>query len=192
MTGLKRKAFDELLQAFCIQLELEAIANSQKPRLRTGRRRDKSTMAAGLRQVLFSSSSIFTFDVAGVLFDLYRSRAHYWMLRLQPLPLECFQKKMALPERNLQSIEEFITRFPSTTEMMIDVKERPIEPPKDYQKQKHHYSGKKKYHTCKHLIIKDSKKRVFVLSSSREGKVHDKRQLDEEKLVDFVPSGGKK
>ncbi|MBS9770601.1 transposase family protein [Trichodesmium erythraeum] len=114
------------------------------------------------------------------------------MLRLQPLPLECFQEKMALPERKLQSIEEFITRFPSTTEMMIDVTERPIQPPKDYQKQKHHYSGKKKYHTRKHLIIKDSKKRAFVPSSSRKGKVHDKRQLDEEKLVDFVSSGGKK
>lgn len=114
------------------------------------------------------------------------------MLRLQPLPLECFQEKMALPERKLQSIEEFITRFPSTIEMMIDVTERPIQPPKYYQKQKHHYSGKKKYHTRKHLIIKDSKKRAFVPSSSRKGKVHDKRQLDEEKLVDFVSSGGKK
>ncbi|MEH2125241.1 transposase family protein [Nostoc sp.] len=33
----------------------------------------------------------------------------------------------------------------------------------------------------------DQAKRVLVLSKAREGKVHDKRQLDEEKLVDFVP-----
>ena len=29
LTGLNPKAFDELLQAFCVLLELEAIANSQ-------------------------------------------------------------------------------------------------------------------------------------------------------------------
>ena len=34
LTWLNRKAFDELLQTFYAQLELEALANSQKPRLR--------------------------------------------------------------------------------------------------------------------------------------------------------------
>jgi hypothetical protein len=33
----------------------------------------------------------------------------------------------------------------------------------------------------------DQNKRVLVLSEVREGKVYDKRQLNEEKLADFVP-----
>ncbi|MEH2365792.1 hypothetical protein [Nostoc sp.] len=33
----------------------------------------------------------------------------------------------------------------------------------------------------------DQNKRVLVLSLARVGKVHDKRQLNEEKLADFVP-----
>nr|WP_293103971.1 transposase family protein [Okeania sp. SIO2F4] len=37
-----------------------------------------------------------TFDMAGVLFDLHRSRAHHWMLRLQPLRLECFRAENGL------------------------------------------------------------------------------------------------
>ena len=34
LTGLNRKAFDELLEAFYVQLNLEAIATMQKQRLR--------------------------------------------------------------------------------------------------------------------------------------------------------------
>ena len=94
---------------------------------------------------------------------------------------------MALPERKLESIGEFITRFPSVKEVMIDGTERPIQRPKEQQKQKNHYSGKKKRHTRKHLMMTDDNKRVLVISKAREGKVHDKRQLDEEKLVEFVP-----
>lgn len=70
---------------------------------------------------------------------------------------------------------------------MIDRTERPIQRPKDKQKQKNHYSGKKKRHTRKHLVMTDQNKRVLVLSSAIAGKVHDKRQLNEEKLADFVP-----
>jgi hypothetical protein len=36
-------------------------------------------------------------------------------------------------------------------------------------------------------MMTDDNKRVLVISKAREGKVHDKRQLDEEKLVEFVP-----
>ena len=36
-------------------------------------------------------------------------------------------------------------------------------------------------------MMTDQNKRVLVLSKAREGKVRDQRQLDEEKLADFVP-----
>ncbi|NES64764.1 MAG: transposase family protein [Okeania sp. SIO2D1] len=77
-----------------------------------------------------------------------------------------------MPKRKLQSIEEFITRFPSATEVMIDGTEWLIQRPKDHQKQKNHYSGKKKCHTSQHLIMTYSDQRVLVLSKAREGKVH--------------------
>ncbi len=47
---------------------------------------------------------------------------------------------------------------------MIDGTERPIQRPQDQQKQKDDYSGKKKRHTCKHLILTDRERRVLVLS----------------------------
>jgi hypothetical protein len=50
-----------------------------------------------------------------------------------------------------------------------------------------HYSGKKKRHTRKHTVMTTPDKQIIVLSPAREGKVHDKRQLAEEKLVDQIP-----
>ena len=82
--------------------------------------------------------------MAGLLFDLHRSQAHRWMLRLQLLLEKTLGKKMALPERKLESIEELITRFLSVTEVMIDGTEQPIQRPQYQQKQKEHYLGKKK------------------------------------------------
>ncbi|WP_293085633.1 transposase family protein [Okeania sp. SIO3B5] len=52
---------------------------------------------------------------------------------------------------------------------MIDGTERPIQRPKEQQKQKNHYSGKKKRHTRKHLIMTDENKRVLVLSLITRG-----------------------
>ena len=189
-TGLNRKAFDQLSQGFSIVLKQEAIACSLKHRKRAvggGRKARLQRVEDKLFFILFYFKCYPTFDVAGLLFDLHRSRAQRWMLRLQPLLEKVLEKKMALPERKLESIEEFMVRFPYAKEVMIDGTERPIQRPTDQKKQKNHYSGKKKCHTRKHLVMSDQDKRVLVLTKAREGKVHDKRQLNEAKLVDFVP-----
>jgi hypothetical protein len=67
--------------------------------------------------------------------------------------------------------------------MMIDPTERPIQRPKNQERQKENYSGKKRPSTRKHLAAVDETKRVRVLSKAHAGKVHDKRLLDEEGLA---------
>jgi len=59
--------------------------------------------------------------------------------------------------------------------------ERPIERPKDKEQQKKHYSGKKKKHTVKNLVITETKtKKIKVLSPTVAGKQHDKSLADEQ------------
>ena len=55
---------------------------------------------------------------------------------------------------------------------MIDGTQRPIQRPQEQHRHKDHYSGKKKRHTRKHLILTNRERRVLVLSKAREGKVH--------------------
>jgi hypothetical protein len=114
--------------------------------------------------ILFYFKIYPTFDLAGLLFDLDRAQAHHWMHRLQPILETVLGEKMALPERKITSIEEFVARFPDALRVMIDGTERPIQRPQDPEQQKLNYSGKKRRHTRKHLGAVDQGKRVLVLS----------------------------
>ncbi|MDJ0514703.1 MAG: hypothetical protein QNJ74_00090 [Trichodesmium sp. MO_231.B1] len=81
---------------------------------------------------------------AGILFDIDRSQAHYWVHRLQPLALEAaLGEKKVLPERQINSVQGFIERFPGVERVIMDGTERPVQRPTDSEKQKLNYSGKK-------------------------------------------------
>ncbi len=45
----------------------------------------------------------------------------------------------------------------------------------------------KKRHARKHITGTPSEKRVIILTKAKAGSVHDKRQLDEEKIVEHIP-----
>jgi hypothetical protein len=121
------------------------------------------------------------------LFNFDRSCAHDWVHRLLAVLETTLGDKQVLPLRKLRSMEEFIERFPDVKEVIIDGTERPVQRPQDPEKQKAHYSGKKKRHTRKHITGSTRQKRVILLTKARAGKVHDKRQLDEEPVVENIP-----
>ena len=80
---------------------------------------------------------------------------------------------MALPSRKIKSLEELVEIFPDAKDIFIDGTERPIQRPKDKEKQKKNYSGKKKAHTRKNILITDKNRRIGYLSPPEEGKKHD-------------------
>ena len=155
LTGLNRKAFEELKSAFAqVLANAEVPRRSPLPRQRAsgaGRKPTLETVEAKLFFILFYFKVYPTFDLAGFLFDLDRSQAHRWMHRLQPLLEETLGEKMALPQRKLTSLEEFVKAFPDVKRVILDRTERPIQRAKDREQQKEDYSGKKKRHTRTHL-----------------------------------------
>jgi hypothetical protein len=189
LTGLNRKAFDELCEVFEVVYQ-ESIESDTKPRKRArggGRKARLRTIESKLFFILFYFKCYPTFDVLSWLFDLERGRANRWVHRLQGILEIALGKKMVLPERKLESIEQFLAKFPEVREVIFDGTERPVQRPKDAEKQKEHYSGKKKRHTRKHITGSTRTKRVILLSQARAGKIHDKRQLDEADLVSNIP-----
>lgn len=187
MTGLNRKAFDALLPTFRAVYEQEGLEQPRQRAIGGGRKARLRTPQDKLFYILLYFKSYPTFDLAGLLFELDRAQAHYWMHRLQPILEATLGEKLALPERKLTSIEAFVERFPDVKRVMVDGTERPIARPQDPEVQKLHYSGKKKRHTRKHLAAVDPGKRVLVLSKAREGKLHDKKFHDEDDIVGSVP-----
>lgn len=59
-----------------------------------------------------------------------------------------------------------------------DGMERRIQRPKDAKQQKLNYSGKKKAHTVKNVLLADQIQKVLFLSDTVAGKTHDKRIAD--------------
>jgi hypothetical protein len=187
MTGLNRKAFEALVPTFSAVYEQTLLDQPRQRALGGGRKARLRTFRDKLFYILFYFKSYPTFDLAGLLFELDRAQAHYWMHRLQPILEAALGEKLALPERKLTSIEAFIERFPGVKRVMVDGTERPIARPQDPEAQKLNYSGKKKRHTRKHLAAVDECKRILVLSKAREGKLHDKKFHDEDDIVGSVP-----
>jgi Helix-turn-helix of DDE superfamily endonuclease len=167
MTGLNRKAFEELLASFTTAYQ-QSLFKTEVERKRAfggGRKATLGTMAEKLLYILLYCKCYPTFDLLSVLFNFDRSCAHEWVHRLLPILETALGCKQALPVGKLRSMEEFLERFPEVKEVILDGTERPVQRPKDAEMQKDHYSGKKKRHTRK----------------------HNKRQLDEEDLVGNIP-----
>ena len=89
-------------------------------------------------------------------------------------------------------LQEFFQAFPGSKEVFIDGTERPTQRPKDKDKQKETYSGKKKRHTRKNLVITEKNKRIGFLGKTVSGKTHDFTMLKKQASPDNMPPGIKK
>jgi hypothetical protein len=188
MTGFNRKAFESLLPSFAEAYEQSRI-NPDVERKRAvggGRKATLRTPCEKLFYILLYCKCYPTFELLGILFDFDRSCAWDWVHGLLPVLEQALGYKQALPEGKLRSLEEFLERFPDVKAVILDGTERPVQRPKDSQQQQEHYSGKKKRHTRKHITGSRRKKRVILLTQARGGRIHDKRQLDEAGLVEYI------
>jgi hypothetical protein len=178
LTGLKPNEFTDLLPTFA-----EVLANkmrrrhsddpNRQRRFGGGRKGFLPTPADKFFFILFYYKCYPTYDVLSFLFNCDRACACRRQFFLSGIMEKTLGKKLALPKRQLKSVEDFFKAFPEAKEVFIDGTERPIQRPKDKEKQKANYSGKKKRHTRKNLIMSTRKKRINFLSKTVEGKAHD-------------------
>ncbi len=146
ITGLNRKAFEELLPSFAEAYE-ESLLKQGQERKRSrggGRKANLRTIEQKLIYILLYCKCYPTFDLLSVLFNFDRSCAHDWVHRLLPLLETALCCEQVLPVCQLRNVEEFIEHFPDVKEVILDGTERPVQRPKNSEKQKEHYSGKKK------------------------------------------------
>ncbi len=192
LTGMTPDEFLKLLPTFDATIESQRkhtyYRDSKRQRRLGGGRKGflKSSMDK-LFFILFYYKCYPTYDVASFLWDCDRSnafrrqRAHSKTLQI------ALKRKLVLPKRQLKSVEDFFKMFPEAKEVFLDGTERPIQRPKDKEKQKANYSGKKKRHTRKNLIISDRKKRIGFLSKTVEGKRHDFTMLKDLAPPEYIP-----
>ena len=120
----------------------------------------------------------------GLQFGLSQSQTNYWIHRLLPILRESLAELGMVPERDPQAVAKNPLVNESAPDLLIDGTERRRQRPKDAQKQAEYYSGKKKAHTDKNILLANTHSRkVVYLSPTEMGKKHDKKIADENAIA---------
>jgi len=116
----------------------------------------------------------------GLQFGLSQPQTNYWIHRLLPVLQETLRAIGMTPERDARRVAENAESREGGANLVIDGTERRLQRPTDPIKQREKYSGKKKSHTDKNLLlVNENTRRVVYLSPTVEGKKHDSRAAKE-------------
>src|SRR5581483_3035941 len=189
LTGLTTAEFRDLLPAFETAYDRvypadRTAAGQPRQRLPGGGRH--AVLSAAQDKLLFVLVYLKTYPlqaVLGQLFGLSTSQANYWLHHLLPVLRRALDDLGVLPEREGDRLAAPAPDRPGSRLVIIDATERRRQRPKKAEKQALHYSGKKKAHTDKNvLVVRATDRRVLFLSRTYAGKAHEKRIAEEAEL----------
>jgi hypothetical protein len=185
--GVTKREFEDLLITF-EQVLIE---------YRTDKKRKRSVGGGRIGRIKPAQNKLFfilwylkvypTFDVAAYVFSSSKTKTHVWVHNILPLLEKTLGRKVVLPKRQIRTPEEFLEAFPQMQEVMIDGLERPTVRSKKDKVQKKHYSGKKKRHTRKNVVVTNASKSILLLTPTKHGRVHDKKFIDKFLLASSIP-----
>lgn len=185
LTGLRVQEFEALLPSFAQAwdsfVEATFEREGRKRAIGAGRKAHLRDVEDKLLFILVYFRLYPTQEVQGFLFGMSQAQANEWIHRLTGVLNQALGYERQLPEREPAKLEAVLSACPSL-EFIIDGTERRINRPKDKADCKKYYSGKRKTHTVRNLVIQERGGKVRYLSDTYEGKKHDKAIADEEKL----------
>jgi len=190
LTGLTPKEVEGLLPAFARAYAEQYPAErtmTGKPRQRQvggGRKGGLAEMEQKLLLILVHQKTYPLQSLLGEVFGLSQSRVNEWLHRLLPILKDALEEVGVLPEREPGHFAQSERQHGERPDLIIDGTERRRQRPKAAQKQAAAYSGKRKTHCDKNVVIVQAKsKRVGFLSQTYAGKTHDKKIVDTEPIA---------
>lgn len=191
-TGLTVDEFQRILPVFKEKLaglhppELTKRGKSRQRRAGAGPKEKLRTNEDKLLFILIYEKTYPIQEMLGLQFGISQPQANYWLHLLLPILKQALAEMGFAPERNPEAVADSPLVAEAEPDFLVDGTERRRQRPKDAQKQREYYSGKKKTHTDKNLLLVSSHtKKVLYLSPTVAGKVHDKRVADENPI--FYP-----
>ena len=189
LTSLTPEEFDDVLPAF----EQTYQRAFPMAKTKTGQKRErkagggrKGALASIEQKLLFAlvyQKSYPVQSIMGELFGIGQSQANEWIHTLLPILKQALDDLGYEPERDPKKFRKSEQSQKDAVDCIIDGTERRRQRPKEAKKQALHYSGKKKTHSDKNVVIATvKKKRVSFLSQTYPGKTHDKKVADTEKI----------
>ena len=188
-TGLTDEEFQCLLPNFekCYeQLSAKKPRRTKKQKQRAvggGRKSKFESLGDKLLFILIYQKTIPLQSMHGLSFGLSQTQVNYWVHRLLPILQQSLSEMGMKPERDGKQVAQRIAAREGGANLSIDGTERRLQRPVNIDKQKEKYSGKKKTHTDKNiLLVNENTRRVVYLSATVEGKKHDKKLADESQI----------
>jgi DDE superfamily endonuclease/Helix-turn-helix of DDE superfamily endonuclease len=189
LTGLMPQEFEVLLAPFRQACERSFLADrtlAGRPRQRFFRGGRHGSLYPPEQKLLFLSIYLKTYPLQtllGEIFNLSQAQVNHWIHRLLPL-LRCALDELGvLPERDPRHFAHSRQAAGPGPRLIIDGTERRRQRPKNPEKQRLHYSGKKKTHSDKNVVIVEAQRqRIGFLSQTCPGKMHDKKIADQARI----------
>ena len=188
-TGLKLDEFEQLLPAF-----QTAYGKKYPPNLTQAGKTRQRQIGGGATGALPPIADKLFFILVyqkthplqtmhGLHFGLSQPQTNAWIHRLLPILQQALRTLGEAPERDARRVATSDLARAGGPNLTIDGSERRRQRPQDHTKQKAHYSGKKKAHTDKNiLLVNANTKKVVYLSPTVAGKTHDKKATDEAQI----------
>jgi hypothetical protein len=189
VTSLTDEEFQVLLPTFEKWYDLSA-----KPKPKPQTRKKQRASGGGRKAKLSDITDKLLFILAyqktaplqtwhGLQFGISQGRVNYWVHRLLPVLQKSLSALGMKPARNGEQVGESIEASEGGANLSLDAMERLLQRPVNEEKQRKKYSGKKKTHTDKNLLlVNENTKKVVYLSETVEGKMHDKKLADKSKI----------
>src|SRR6266851_1502006 len=173
LTGLTPSEFQRLLTAFPQAYQQHYPANQTaegQPRQRAVGGGCKGRLEQPEDKLLFLLVYLKTYPlqaVMGELFDLSTPQVNYWIHRLLPVLRSALDDLGVLPERDPRHFAQAQGASEKAPRLIIDATERRRQRPKNPEKQALFYSGKKRTHTNKNVVVvAASDRRIEFLSQT--------------------------
>jgi hypothetical protein len=190
LTGLTVREFQQLLAAFppaCQRVYPADHTAEGRPRQRAVGGGRKGQLPLPEDKLLFLLVYLKTYPlqvVMGELFGLSQPQVNYWVHRLLPVLQVALDRLGVRPERDPRLFAQSQRPAEPGLRLIIDGAERRRQRPKNPEKQALHYSGRKKKHCDKNVVIVNARrKRIDYLSGTYPGKAHEKRIADAEGIA---------
>ena len=183
-TSLTVSEFDELAGRFAVAWAAvrgakTAAGAARQRRPGGGRKGCLVSAEQKLFFILLYFKAYPTQDVMGLLFGITQGQVSEWVRQLtavagQLIPLH-------RPTRQARDLSQLLREQPELEELIIDGTERRLPRPQHRGKQKRFYSGRKKRHAVKNVLIV-SRRKVLWCSSTVPAKCHDKKVAERARL----------
>lgn len=190
LTSLTPDEFADLLPAFerayrkRYPVSQTMTGKRRKRKAGAGRKGSLENIEQKLSFILVYQKSYPLQSILAELFGISQGRANAWIHRLLPILKQALDDLGVLPERDPKKFKAKEQHRKDAADSIIDGTERRRQRPKQARKQAQHYSGKKKTHSDKNVVIVTAKrKRVSYLSQTYPGQTHDKKVADTEHIL---------